>query len=208
MPSKLIIKSVILPANVFLFFSEKQTYNSKVWNFFNYPSASCFIIAHNYSAAGFALSKVLPMFTFVITDKAVFFLIKFTKQAGYYTSVLNYAFNSANKTIAESSFGFVKLLQFVGFRFRQRWFRSSCSLRLRLGYNKKVWVKGPNDFVAFVKKHNPKRRTNYFFSFDKEYLKFVTDSIYEYRRRSNYKGRGINLREQPMEMKEGKKTLW
>jgi len=208
MPNKVFIKSFVLPLNTYVFFGLNQKAKQQSWNLMSYPSFSEFISVDNLESAGFAFSKLLPLFPVFIHKNEIHCFIKFPKRPGNYSAVLGHSFNNFNKTIAEASFGFVKLLQFVGFRFRQKWLRSACSVRLRLGYNTKVWVKGPNDFVTFIKKHNPKRRTNYFFSFDKEYLKLVTDSIYKYRTRSNYKGRGINMREQPMEMKEGKKTLW
>lgn len=208
MPKPTLTKSLIIPSSTKIYFNLSQSAVPNAWYFINYPKASRPIVITNFLSNSFAITKLLPFFSFYLINNSIVFATRGTKVSANFSAIMGGAMSNFAKALTLSSFGFFKILQFVGFRFRQRWFWQSQSLRLRLGYSKKVWIKAPDDFIAIVKKQNPKRRINYYFSFDKEYLKKIVDFIYSYRPHSNYRGRGINIKEQPLELKEGKKTIW
>jgi len=107
-----------------------------------------------------------------------------------------------------ASGGFYKIVQFVGFRFRQRWFRDASVVRFRIGYNKRLWFNCPLDFIMFTKKNNPRKRTGFYFSFDQRKLTHLVLFFYSFRKATIYKAKGLNLKEQPLVLKEGKKTRW
>ena len=204
-----LITPVILSPNIVLlldWFSGQLVQNN--WYFFDYPAKQRSFTVYNCSSRGAAASAFLPFFTFFVADGFLLFANNTRLDDGKVKAVLNHGFNNFVKTINQATFGHIKVLQFVGFRFRQRWFNSVQAMRLRLGYNKKVWIKCPDDFVVFIKKLTPKKRTHFLFSFDYRALKEVIDCLYIARTASRYRGRGVNIKEKPMESKIGKKTLW
>jgi ribosomal protein L6P/L9E len=112
------------------------------------------------------------------------------------------------KLIFGTIYGYYNIIQFVGFRYRQRWFRGPQVLKYRVGYSKKVWVKCPFDFITAIRKISPKKRTHFFAASDRFKLRRLIEQIHEARPSTRYKGRGVNIKEQPMVLKEGKKALW
>lgn len=201
--------SVVLPPNLlFLQGHTQRVLTTPLLRFFIYPHTSEYLVVYNYITRAAAFTHQSPFFI-IFFSQSYFYLIKkdplFTQP---YKAIYWYAFNKLAKSLILASFGYCKIVQFVGFRFRQRWFRREQALRLRAGYNKKVWLKCPKDFISFVKKHNPKKRAHSFFSFDKNLLKQIVTFMRIARPATLYKGRGINLKEQPLELRDGKKTLW
>lgn len=201
--------NIILPSNVKVFLSlEFVTIKSSSWSFFTYPVSNNYLICYNLTAYSAAISKILPFFIIFSFKNLLNLNILVSKKNFKGRSVIYYALNAIYKLITLVSFGYPRLLQFVGFRFRQRWVISMQAIRLRLGYNRKVWVKCPDDFCIFIKKITPKKRNHILFSFDKAFINEVVGFLLKARAGSLYKGRGINIREKPMQLKEGKKTLW
>lgn len=208
MPNSKSNKVITLPINVKLtLINNKHKLNSNFF-FFVYPVKSDYLICYNFLSYGFSISKFLPFFSLFVLNNKLIFIINNLNFNNIYSSIIIYAFNTLYKTIMFASFGCPRLLQFIGFRFRHRWFTINQMLRLRLGYNKKVWVKCPNDFIMFTKKVTPKKRNHILFSFDKNCLSELIRFLLMAREASLYKGRGINIREKPILLKEGKKTLW
>lgn len=124
------------------------------------------------------------------------------------TSFIKLFLKRLKKLLYIVAFGAFTIMHFIGFRFRQRWFRRTNVLKLRLGYNKKVWIKCPMDFVAFIKKKDPRRTVHYFFAFNKPGLLNVIYTLRAARPATIYKGKGLSIREQPFMLKEGKKARW
>jgi ribosomal protein L6P/L9E len=203
------LKVIVLPRSLLLFSEfEQQLFKKHYFYFLGYPKHSQYIIVYNFISKGVAFSKMLALFTIYYTKSYIYLLNCQYMFNQYYRGVYWHNFNQLIKTILTASFGFCKIVQFVGFRFRQKWFRVGQALRLRAGYSKKVWLKCPNDFVSYIKKHNPKKRTHAFFSFNRRLLKQVVMFMYTARPATLYKGRGINIKEKPIELRQGKKTLW
>jgi hypothetical protein len=116
--------------------------------------------------------------------------------------------NQFNRLMLSCTYGHWNIIQLVGFRFRQRWFRQQHVLRYRLGYNKKIWFWCPHDFIMAIRKLSPKKNTHFFFSFNRHLLRKLIYQIHKARPSTLYKGRGVNIKEQPMVLKEGKKAQW
>lgn len=158
------------------------------------------------SAYGVVFS--VPFFVSLFISFNVIFLasafLKFSKKTPFFPLFLG-AFRRLSRAV---SFGHYSVIQFVGFRYRQRWFRKAHLLKFRLGYNSKVWFKTPSDFASAIRKISPKKRTHFYFSFQLAALRWLIHAIYHARPATLYKGRGVNIKEQPMVLHEGKKAIW
>jgi len=135
----------------------------------------------------------------------LFFYDKWLK---HFNAAVFLAFKVFKNAVYKLMFTQYNIVQFVGFRNRQRWFRYSQVMRYKIGYNKRVWIKCPDDFITVTRKISPKKRTHLYLSKQVDLLRLVVYSLYLARPATIYKGRGINLKEQPLVLKEGKKTLW
>jgi len=166
------------------------------------------ILVNPESSLGFQL-KVPPLVTLFLTTpyklEIIAFKMAFVKNAAASTRLF---LNFLVKLIVFATYGYYSVIQLIGFRYRQRWFRTSQVLRYRFGFNQKVWFKCPIDFVSFIHKQNPHKRTYYFFSFDFDSIRELTYFIHLTKPADKYKSRGVNLKEQPLLMKEGKKAIW
>ena len=200
---------IVIPTNVKVFISLNALKSTNfLWLYVNYPNLSEYIVCYNMVAYSAVITKFLPFFIIHFIKNHIQLIFPFINNKGKSKSIIYHSLSLMYKTIVLISFGYPRLLQFVGFRFRQRWFISGQAIRLRLGYNRKVWVKCPDDFVMFIKKITPKKRNHVLFSFDKHHINELVGFLLIARSASLYKGRGINIREKPMQLKEGKKTLW
>jgi len=164
-------------------------------------------IANLSSCVSYSFKEAPFTFLFVsssiihISFSAFVFMTKSKQSLNTFTKKLQ-------RALSFSSYGDFKMIQFVGFRYRQRWFRFSQVLRFKLGYHSKVWFKTPSDFISIIRKVSSKKRNHIFFSNDVESLRDLIYSIYAFKPAISYKGSGVNFKEQPMVLKEGKKTLW
>jgi len=129
-------------------------------------------------------------------------------QISFFSKIFPFFCNAVEHALLTVSYGWVSIMQLVGFRYQQRWYRTAQVLRYRLGYNKKVWFKCPTNFVSLVRKISPKKSIFYFYFYDRLELNLLRSSVYIARPATAYKGRGVNLKEQPMVLKEGKRALW
>jgi len=203
------IKTLVVPRSLVLFLdNNKILFPKNKFFFFDYPNQGKVLIVYNFLSKGVSVSKILPLFIVHYTNRYLHLFNKKYMFSGEFRGIYWHNYNQLLKTVLVASFGFCKIVQFVGFRFRQKWIRSRQALRLRAGYSKKVWLKCPNDFISYIKKHNPKKRTHFYFSFSRHLLKHIVTLMYTARAATIYKGRGINIKETPIEIKQGKKTIW
>lgn len=129
-------------------------------------------------------------------------------QIMFFNNIFPFFCKKIENALFTVSYGWVSIMQLVGFRYQQRWYRAAQVLRYRLGYNKKVWFKCPTNFVSLVRKISPKKSIFYFYFYDRLELNLLRSNVYSARPATSYKGRGVNLKEQPMVLKEGKRALW
>lgn len=159
--------------------------------------------------SGFSFILLIPPFVSIYKIKHLFFLfIGKERWELNYNSVKMFTISLFKKFCILAHFGASRNLQFIGFRFRQRWFRGAQVIRYKIGYNKKAWARAPFDFVSIIRRISPKKRNQVYFSHFNPDLQLLVRQLYIARSRSLYKGRGVNLKEQPMVLKEGKKAIW
>jgi len=160
-------------------------------------------------SSGFSFKIICPpQVAILYTSKNLVGFLYKPKWFGGKWSLSQLTFKVIFNTLLVICFGTYRSLQFIGFRFRQRWFRNAQVIRYKIGYNKRVWLRAPDDFVSIIRKISPKKRTHLYVSRDIPRLRELVRLLYVARPRTLYKGRGVNVKEQPMVLKEGKKTLW
>jgi ribosomal protein L6P/L9E len=201
-------KQFVYTKSNLLFFENFQPVNPGLFfigNFYCASKSAAFLWLNGNIASAVKLPQVFNLF---VNKQGV--ALSFTKSIFFSKPGATVQFSQVNfkKLIFGTLYGYYNIIQFVGFRYRQRWFKAAQVLKYRIGYSKKVWVKCPTDFVSAIRKISPKKRTHFFFSFNKFKLRQLIEQIHNARPATRYKGRGVNIKEQPMVLKEGKKALW
>jgi ribosomal protein L6P/L9E len=170
---------------------------SRSFNFINFHS----LFAFNYKLLFFF--KINVNLSFII-----FAWFNLNKFFGLNSNFIVLTINSLKRNLVLVSYGFLSSIQLIGHRYRQRWFKEQCLLKYSFGFNKKIWLRCPQTFVSILKKYTPKKRRYFYFSFNKISMLSVVYTILSLRGYVKYTGLGLNVCDQPVILKEGKKAMW
>jgi hypothetical protein len=194
-----------LPLNLIFIIDRVPVFRDFLFFNFFLKRKLCMCCLNTYSS--FSLNLILVnLFCFFVSKS--YLIINYYYISGNFNNLTNMFLNSLRMGLRSISYGYYISLQLIGFRYRQRWFRSRQLLKYTFGLNKRVWFKCPQTFVSILHKIAQKKRNYYYFSFHKNELINLLLSVKSYRSASIYTGIGFNVKTEPLILKEGKKSIW